>query len=328
MFSSGEIKMNEDILMQIENVKTYFPIKRGVFAKTVGHIKAVDDVSFTILKGETIGLVGESGCGKTTLGRSLIGLEKVKSGKINFKGTDLINADPATRKEFCKNIQLIFQDPFSSLNPRMTILDILTEGLIEHKLIEVSPEVDAGELLEEVGLNKEALYRYPHEFSGGQRQRIGIARAISLKPDLIICDESVSALDVSIQAQVLNLLMDLREKYKMSYLFISHDLSVIRQISHKIAVMYLGKIVEFGETDAIIKNPQHPYTKALISAVPVPGRPHHERLIMKGEVPSAANPPSGCRFHTRCPFATDICTTQEPFLLASGQTTIACHHPQ
>ena len=320
--------MNEDILMQIENVKTYFPIKRGVFAKTIGHIKAVDDVSFTILKGETIGLVGESGCGKTTLGRSLIGLEKVKSGEINFKGTDLINTTPAIRREFCNNIHLIFQDPFSSLNPRMTILDILTEGLIEHKLIEVSPEVDAGELLEEVGLNKEALYRYPHEFSGGQRQRIGIARAISLKPDLIICDESVSALDVSIQAQVLNLLMDLREKYKMSYLFISHDLSVIRQISHKIAVMYLGKIVEFGETDAIIKNPQHPYTKALISAVPVPGRPHHERLIMKGEVPSAANPPPGCRFHTRCPFATDICSTQEPMLQATGQTTVACHHPQ
>lgn len=320
--------MNENILMQVENLKTYFPIKRGVFARTVGHIKAVDDISFSIAKGETIGLVGESGCGKTTLGRAIIGLEKTNGGKVTFKGTNLVNAKSSVRKEFCKNIQLIFQDPFSSLNPRMTILDILTEGLVEHGMIEKSPEEDAARLLEEVGLNKEALYRYPHEFSGGQRQRIGIARAISLKPDLIICDESVSALDVSVQAQVLNLLMDLREKYNMSYLFISHDLSVVRQISHKIAVMYLGKIVEFGDTDSIIRNPQHPYTKALISAVPVPGKPHHEKIIVKGEVPSAANPPSGCRFHTRCPYATDICSTQEPRLEQHGQTTLACHHPQ
>ena len=312
--------------MQVENLKTYFPIKRGVFARTVGHIKAVDDVSFAILKGETIGLVGESGCGKTTLGRTLIGLEKAREGKITFKGNDFINASSALRKEYCKNIQLIFQDPFSSLNPRMTILDILTEGLVEHNKIEFSPEKDATILLEEVGLNKEALYRYPHEFSGGQRQRIGIARAISLKPDLIICDESVSALDVSVQAQVLNLLMDLREKYKMSYLFISHDLSVVRQISHKVAVMYLGKIVEFGDTEAIIQNPQHPYTKALISAVPVPGKPHHEKIVMKGEVPSAANPPAGCRFHTRCPIATEICSSKEPKLELQGTTIVACHH--
>lgn len=320
--------MTEEILMRVENIKTWFPIKRGVFARTIGHIKAVDDVSFDILKGETIGLVGESGCGKTTLGRSLIGLEKVHDGKVLFKGTNLINAPAAVRKEYCKDIQLIFQDPFSSLNPRMTILDILTEGLIEHNQIDSSPEEDAIVLLEEVGLNKEALYRYPHEFSGGQRQRIGIARAISLKPDLIICDESVSALDVSVQAQVLNLLMDLREKYQMSYLFISHDLSVVRQISHKIAVMYLGKIVEFGDTETIIKNPQHPYTKALISAVPVPGKPIHQRIIMEGEVPSAANPPPGCRFHTRCPFATDICFAQEPLLENQGKTIVACHHPQ
>ena len=320
--------MNKNILMQVDNLKTYFPIKRGVFARTIGHIKAVDDVSFTIAQGETVGLVGESGCGKTTLGRALIGLEKARSGKVTFKGTNLIDAPHSVRKEFCKNIQLIFQDPFSSLNPRMTILDILTEGLIEHRMIENSPEEDAAKLLEEVGLNKEALYRYPHEFSGGQRQRIGIARAISLKPDLIICDESVSALDVSVQAQVLNLLMDLREKYNMSYLFISHDLSVVRQISHKIAVMYLGKIVEFGDTDSIIKNPQHPYTKALISAVPVPGKPHHEKIIVKGEVPSAANPPSGCRFHTRCPYATEVCSIIEPCLEQHGQTTLACHHPQ
>ncbi len=319
--------MKNEILMQVENLKTYFPIKRGVFASTIGHIKAVDDVSFTLNQGETIGLVGESGCGKTTLGRSIIGLEKVISGNIFFKEIDLINASKETRREFCKNIQLIFQDPFSSLNPRMTVFDILTEGLLEHNMIEVSPEEDAIALLEEVGLNKEALYRYPHEFSGGQRQRISIARAISLKPDLIICDESVSALDVSVQAQVLNLLMDLRDKFGMSYLFISHDLSVIRQISHKIAVMYLGKIVEFGDTDAIIENPQHPYTQALISAVPIPGKPIHKRIIMKGEVPSAAKPPPGCRFHTRCPFATEICSKEEPPLEINGHTQVACFHP-
>lgn len=319
--------MKNEILMQVENLKTYFPIKRGVFASTIGHIKAVDDVSFTLNQGETIGLVGESGCGKTTLGRSIIGLEKVISGNIYFKEIDLIKASKDTRREFCKNIQLIFQDPFSSLNPRMTIFDILTEGLLEHNMIEVSPEEDAIALLEEVGLNKEALYRYPHEFSGGQRQRISIARAISLKPDLIICDESVSALDVSVQAQVLNLLMDLRDKFGMSYLFISHDLSVIRQISHKIAVMYLGKIVEFGDTDAIIENPQHPYTQALISAVPIPGKPIHKRIIMKGEVPSAAKPPPGCRFHTRCPFATEICSKEEPPLEINGHTQVACFHP-
>lgn len=320
--------MSDELLMKVENLKTYFPIKRGIFATTVGQIKAVDDISFTLKKGETIGLVGESGCGKTTLGRTIIGLEKAVEGKVFFKDCDLLKASATTRREFCKNIQLIFQDPFSSLNPRMPIIDILTEGLVEHNMIEVSPEEDAKKLLEEVGLNKEALYRYPHEFSGGQRQRIGIARAISLKPDLIICDESVSALDVSVQAQVLNLLMDLREKYDMSYLFISHDLSVVRQISHKIAVMYLGKIVEFGDTQSIIENPQHPYTKALISAVPVPGKPHHERIIMKGEVPSAAKPPSGCRFHTRCPFATDICSAEEPLLESNARTQVACHHPQ
>lgn len=319
--------MNNEILMQVENLKTYFPIKRGIFANTVGYIKAVDDVSFTLKKGETIGLVGESGCGKTTLGRSIIGLEKVKEGNIIFKDTDLVNANKKQRRELCKSIQLIFQDPFSSLNPRLTVFDIITEGLLEHNMIEESPEEDAIRLLEEVGLNKEALYRYPHEFSGGQRQRLSIARAISLKPDLIICDESVSALDVSVQAQVLNLLMDLRDKFEMSYLFISHDLSVIRQISHKIAVMYLGKIVEFGDTTSIIENPQHPYTQALISAVPVPGKPHQNRIIMKGEVPSAAKPPPGCRFHTRCPFATSVCSTEEPPLTLNGHTEVACFHP-
>lgn len=314
--------------MKVENLKTWFPIKRGVFATVTGHVKAVDDVSFTINKGETLGLVGESGCGKTTLGRSLIGLEKVRSGSIHFNGKDILNLSGEEKSLKPKFMQMIFQDPFSSLNPRMTILDILTEGLIHHNLIKVSPEEDAIQLLKEVGLNEDSLFKYPHEFSGGQRQRIGIARAIGLKPELIICDESVSALDVSVQAQVLNLLMDLREKYKIAYLFISHDLNVIRQISHRIAVMYLGKIVEIGDAETIVSHAKHPYTKALMSAVPIPGKEHQERLIIKGEVPSASNPPKGCRFHTRCPIATEKCHTQEPLLETKGNSIVACHHPQ
>lgn len=320
--------MSDNILMKVENLKTWFPIKRGVFAKVTGHVKAVDDVSFTINKGETLGLVGESGCGKTTLGRSLIGLEKVRSGSIHFNGKDILNLSGEEKSLKPKFMQMIFQDPFSSLNPRMTILDILTEGLIHHNLIKVSPEEDAIQLLKEVGLNEDSLFKYPHEFSGGQRQRIGIARAIGLKPELIICDESVSALDVSVQAQVLNLLMDLREKYKIAYLFISHDLNVIRQISHRIAVMYLGKIVEIGDAETIVSHAKHPYTKALMSAVPIPGKEHQERLIIKGEVPSASNPPKGCRFHTRCPIATEKCHTQEPLLETKGNSIVACHHPQ
>lgn len=320
--------MENNLLMQVQNLKTWFPIRQGVFAKTVGHVRAVDDVSFTINKGETVGLVGESGCGKTTLGRSLIGLEKVRSGKIEFNGKDLLNLRPEEKTLKPKFMQMIFQDPFSSLNPRLTILDILTEGLLQHNLIETSPEVDATRLLEEVGLSKEALFKYPHEFSGGQRQRISIARAIALKPELIICDESVSALDVSVQAQVINLLMDLKDKYKMSYLFISHDLNVVRQISNRIIVMYLGKIVEYGDADTIISHAQHPYTRALMSAVPIPGKPVQEKIIVKGEVPSAANPPKGCRFHTRCPYATDICKEQEPELKQQNRTTVACFYPQ
>ncbi|PCJ56522.1 MAG: peptide ABC transporter substrate-binding protein [Planctomycetota bacterium] len=315
--------MNEP-LVEIKNLKTWYPIKRGVFARTVGHVKAVDDITINIEKGETIGLVGESGCGKTTFGRTIIGLEKAASGSVLFKGKDLTTMNSADRKKCSQNIQMIFQDPFSSLNPRLTIMDIITEGLIEHNKIEKSIEADATRLLEEVGLNHEALYRYPHEFSGGQRQRIGVARAIGLKPDLIICDESVSALDVSVQAQVINLLMDLRDKYQLSYLFISHDLSVVRQISTKIAVMYLGKIVEFGPTKQIIENPQHPYTKALISAVPVPGKTIKDRVVLKGEIPSASNPPPGCRFHTRCPIATDNCKQEIPELENKGNTQVAC----
>lgn len=313
-----------EVLVDIQNLKTYYPIKRGVFAKTVGHVKAVDDVSITINKGETVALVGESGCGKTTFGRSLIGLEKAREGQVFFEGHDLLKMNYAERKKYCPEIQMIFQDPFSSLNPRLTILDIITEGLVEHGLVEKDVVQDAKRILDEVGLNSEMIYRYPHEFSGGQRQRIGIARAIALKPQLIICDESVSALDVSVQAQVINLLMDLRDKYGMSYLFISHDLSVVRQISHRIAVMYLGKVVEYGTTKQIIEDPQHPYTKALISAVPVPGRPAHERVVLQGEIPSASNPPPGCRFHTRCPVATDQCKVVVPELESKKEREISC----
>ncbi len=313
-----------EVLVDVRNLKTYYPIKRGVFAKTVGYVKAVDDVNITINTGETVALVGESGCGKTTFGRSLIGLEKAKAGQILFGGKNLLGMNRAERKKYCPEIQMIFQDPFSSLNPRLTVLDIITEGLVEHKLVKTSIEEDAKRILEEVGLNAEMIHRYPHEFSGGQRQRIGIARAIALKPKLIICDESVSALDVSVQAQVINLLMDLRDKYGMSYLFISHDLSVVRQISHRIAVMYLGKIVEYGTTEQIIEDPQHPYTKALISAVPVPGRPIQERIVLKGEIPSASNPPPGCRFHTRCPIATDRCKEIIPELENKKERQISC----
>ncbi len=312
-------------ILEIEDLETWFPIKRGVLAKTVGYVRAVDGITLNVNKGETMGLVGESGCGKTTLGRTLLGLEKARNGWVRFFGKDLLSMSGRQKRDFRKHIQIIFQDPLSSLNPRMNVLDIITEGLVEFDMIEGSKKEHAEKLLDEVGLDKNAIYRYPHEFSGGQRQRINIARAISLKPDFIVCDEAVSALDVSVQAQVINLLMDLRDKYKLSYLFISHDLSVVSIIADRVAVMYLGRIVEQGLTDDIINNPAHPYTKKLIDAVPVPGIERIKKSMLKGEPPSSASPPSGCSFNTRCPEVMEICREKEPEGTRKDNRQIWCH---
>ncbi|MCE9614903.1 MAG: ATP-binding cassette domain-containing protein [Lentisphaerae bacterium] len=303
-------------LLQVEDVRVWFPIRRGVLARTVGHVRAVDGVSLHVNPGETLALVGESGCGKTTLARAILRLESARAGRIRFEGRDLATLAPADLRPLRRHLQVIFQDPYASLNPRMTVQDIVTEGLVRHGLIHGRErESEALRLLSDVGLGRDALHRYPHEFSGGQRQRISVARAVSLHPKLIICDEPVSALDVSVQAQVLNLLMDLRDKYALSYLFISHDLGVVRQIADRTAVMYLGRLVETGRTDDILENPRHPYTRALISAIPRAGQPRRERIVLKGDVPSPARPPSGCRFHPRCPYATAACRDTEPPLV-------------
>jgi oligopeptide/dipeptide ABC transporter ATP-binding protein len=312
-------------LLEIKDLKTWFPIKRGIFARTVGYIRAVDGVSFYVNKGETLGLVGESGCGKTTLGRTLLRLEEAREGEVAFDGQRLSDLTKRQIRELRQKMQIIFQDPLSSLNPRMNVLDIITEGLLEFKLLEGKREDHAVRLMLEVGLDAEAIYRYPHEFSGGQRQRINIARAISLRPDFIVCDEPVSALDVSVQAQVINLLMDLRDSYQLSYLFISHDISVVSYIADRTAVMYRGKIVEEGPTFDIINYPKHPYTKALIAAVPVPGIDKSEKLVLtEGErLHSAAQP--GCSFQSLCPEVKDICRREAPQEKRADTRRIRCH---
>jgi oligopeptide/dipeptide ABC transporter ATP-binding protein len=327
--------MTGHVLLDVRDLKKYFPVKRGIFRRTVAHVKAVDGVSFFIQEGETLGLVGESGCGKTTTGRVILRLIDPTAGQVLWhrdgRQIDLARLRPRELKPLRREMQIIFQDPYSSLNPRMTIGDIIAEPLVVHNVARGKErEARVKELLEAVGLNPGYMKRYPHEFSGGQRQRIGIARALALDPKLIICDEPISALDVSIQAQVINLLQDLQKEFKLTYLFIAHDLSVVRHISDRIAVMYLGKIVEMAETETLFTSPKHPYTEALLSAVPVPDPEfHRERIILKGDVPSPVNPPAGCRFHPRCPYAQAICSQQVPGLTDVGGGHFAsCHFAQ
>lgn len=320
--------MNENSLLRVENITKQFPIYGGLFSKQVAAVKAVQDISFEINKGETLGLVGESGCGKSTLGRSLIRLIEPSSGKIFFKNKEITNVDGTELRELRKKMQIIFQDPYASLNPRMTIGAILEEPLIIHNLFASAKDRQARvrELIDLVGLRPEHLSRYPHEFSGGQRQRVGIARALAVNPELIICDEPVSALDVSIQAQVINLLMELQQKLGLTYIFIAHDLKVVEHVSHRVAVMYLGKIVELATADELYKDPKHPYTRALLSAIPIPDpKPRPERIILTGDVPSPLNPPTGCQFHPRCPLADANCAKQSPVLESKGpQHYVSC----
>ena len=315
-------------LVRVEHLRKYFPIRKGILSRVVGHVKAVDNVSFEVREGETLGLVGESGCGKTTVGRSILRLIEPSAGDVWFEGVDLVKLGGREMRGMRRQMQIIFQDPYSSLNPRMTVLDIVGEALAIHGIAKgEAREQRVKELLERVGLAGRYVNRYPHEFSGGQRQRIGVARALALNPDFIVCDEAVSALDVSVQAQVINLLMDLRVEFGLAYLFIAHDLSVVRHISHRIAVMYLGEIVETARSDDLFDRPLHPYTQALLSAVPVPD-PTHERsrIMLEGDVPTPINPPSGCHFHPRCRFCEEVCKQEPPGITDAGDGhTFRCH---
>ncbi len=311
------IREEKTPFIQVENLKKYYPIKGGIITHTTGYVKAVDGVSFEVRQGETLGLVGESGCGKSTIGRQLVGLEKPTEGAIYYKGQDLSQMKKEEIKKIRTNLQMIFQDPYSSLNPRKHIYEILAQPMLYHKIVtKDTVQKELHHLLDMVGLPKSVLGRYPHEFSGGQRQRIGIAKALSLKPEFIVCDEPVSALDVSIQAQILNLLKSLKEELHLTLLFVGHGLGAVNYISDRIAVMYLGKIVEVGEAKEIFNHPVHPYTKALLRAVPIPDPfdKKEGRSLLQGEIGDSINPPSGCRFHSRCPYATEICKQREPQL--------------
>ena len=329
-----DIYKNDDVILDVRDLKVHFPIKKGMFRKTVGHVKAVDGVNFSIKEGETLGLVGESGCGKTTTGRSLIRLIEPTAGNVFYRDrnniTNITDLSKNPMKNLRKDIQMIFQDPYSSLNPRMTVYELIAEPMRVYNIgNEKSRKEKAAELLESVGLSSSYLERYPNEFSGGQRQRIGIARALALEPKVILCDEPVSALDVSVQAQIINLLEDIQKELDLTFLFIAHDLSVIHHISDRVAVMYLGKIVEMVDNKTLYSSPKHPYTEALLSAIPAPDpKRNPEHLILEGDVPSPANPPSGCNFHERCKYAKDICKEKEPNLKAiknDEEHLVACH---
>ena len=317
-------------LVKARNVTKYFPVRSGVFRRTIGYVKAVDGVDLDVFVGETLGLVGESGCGKSTLGRAMMYLDPPTSGSISYDGDEIAEMDKEGLKSLRRKIQIMFQDPFSSLNPRMPVGETISEGLIVHKIAGVKDRKGlVTQMLQKVGLHENHSIRYPHEFSGGQRQRIGIARALVTGPSFLVCDEPVSALDVSIQSQILNLLTELKEEFQLTYLFISHDLSVVEHICDRVAVMYLGKIVEIGDRKDIFENPKHPYTQALISAAPIADpRKTRDAILLEGDVPSPIEPPSGCSFHPRCPIAEDICKEVMPKLInidgITGQRA-ACH---
>ena len=321
-----------DPLLRVDNLKVHFPVMRGVlWKKQVATVHAVDGVSFNVARGETLGLVGESGCGKSTTGLAVLRMQDSTTGRIEFEGQDITHHDKAQMRPLRQRLQMVYQDPYGSLNPRMKVNGIIGEPLVVHGMAPDKATYDARitELMRTVGLLPDMADRYPHEFSGGQRQRIGIARALALEPSLIICDEPVSALDVSIQAQVVNVLQELQERLGLAYLFIAHDLSVVRHLCHRVAVMYLGRIVEIADRNALYQEPLHPYTQALMSAVPVADplvERARKRIMVQGEVPSALNPPSGCRFHTRCPMSMDRCKTADPPLTDLGQgRSVACH---
>lgn len=327
----AEVPSKKEVLLQVQNLVKYFPITHGIiFQRHTGDVHAVDDVSFDVKAGQTLGLVGESGCGKSTTGRTLLQLYKPTSGHVYFHGRDLVGMPRGELRKTRRKLQMIFQDPYASLNPRMTVKDIIGEPMVVHNTYSGKALTDRVVfLLEKVGLNPAFIKRYPHEFSGGQRQRIGIARALALDPELIVCDEPISALDVSIQAQVINLLEDLQRDLNLTYLFIAHDLSVVKHISDEVAVMYLGVIVEKASRDELYHNPLHPYTQALLSAVPIPdplAEEKRHRTILQGDVPSPVNPPSGCRFRTRCPLAESICAEARPeFRELQPGHFVACH---